>query len=400
MNWRTKLVLVLLSMHLSALSYAANELRVVYSYNEALIGVLMSGFSQEQKVAVKAEHLNVDDMKTKLLSMMELSPPDVIILPSDQVGLYSFANYSEIDPKIFKAKIPDNILKCGISDGKLYGAPLIQGNHLFLYYNKALVDVPARDWQTLAAQKSKFDAQNVSTIAWPYNEPYYLLPFMSAYGGWPLVDNNIQLNTPAAIDALKFYRDTRKIIHSPVCDLACTEILFKSGKLAYAIGGTWDINDFARSLGDKLGVSDIPKIGDKKLASPFSTYVVAFPEQGLTGEKRELLRKLLDYLQSPVVQRKLWDQFQAIPVEPSAYVYAKDKASGYMKKVLEVMADAKPIPAEQDMSLVWNAMNKGMLRFNEGSMDAEAAANYMQQLAERNVRALENSRQKPKKLAN
>lgn len=71
-----------------------------------------------------------------------------------------------------------------------------------------------------------------------------------------------------------------------------------------------------------------------------------------------------------------------------------------MKKVLELMADAKPIPAEQDMSLVWNAMNKGMIRFNEGAMDAEAAANYMQQLAERNVRALQNSQQKPKKLAN
>jgi hypothetical protein len=41
-----------------------------------------------------------------------------------------------------------------------------------------------------------------------------------------------------------------------------------------------------------------------------------------------------------------------------------------------------------------------MLRFNEGSQDAEAAANYMQQLAERNLRALANSRQNPKKLVN
>lgn len=36
-------------------------------------------------------------------------------------------------------------------------------------------------------------------------------------------------------------------------------------------------------------------------------------------------------------------------------------------------------------------MTKGMLRFNDGSQDAEAAANYMQQLAERNLRTLENS---------
>lgn len=42
-------------------------------------------------------------------------------------------------------------------------------------------------------------------------------------------------------------------------------------------------------------------------------------------------------------------------------------------------------------------MTKGMLRFNDGSQDTEAAANYMQQLAERNLRTLENSRPETQK---
>jgi maltose-binding protein MalE len=397
MNWRIKIFSVVLCMQFTAASQADN-LRVVYSYNKTLIDVLIKGFEQEQKIAVQAEHLNVEDMKTGLLSMMELSPPDVIILPSDQVGLYSFANYSEIEPKIFKTKFFEPVLKCGISDGKLYGVPLMQGNHLFLYYNKSLVDTPAQDWQTLRAQKSKFDAQRISTIAWPFNEPYYLLPFISAFGNWPLTDGTIQLNSSAMVDALKFYRETRLVIHSPSCDLGCTETLFKDGKLAYAIGGTWDLKDFAIALGDKLGVNALPKINGKKIVSPFSAYVMAFPNQGLSGEKRAQLIKFVDYLQSPAVQRKLWDQFQAIPVEPSAFVYARENASGYMKTVLELMADTKPISADQEMSSVWNAMSKGMVRYNDGLMEAEATAEYMQQLAERNVRAIKQSQQPAKKL--
>ena len=97
------------------------------------------------------------------------------------------------------------------------------------------------------------------------------------------------------------------------------------------------------------------------------------------------------------MQRKLWDQAQAIPVEPSAFKYAKDNASGYMKTVLELMADTKPIPAERNMSMVWNAMSKGMIRYNDGLLEAEATADYMQQLAERNARAVQNSQQSSKK---
>jgi hypothetical protein len=62
------------------------------------------------------------------------------------------------------------------------------------------------------------------------------------------------------------------------------------------------------------------------------------------------------------------------------------------------MADTKPISADQEMSSVWNAMSKGMVRYNDGLMEAEATAEYMQQLAERNVRAIKQSQQPAKKL--
>ncbi len=369
---------------------AEDELYVVYSFERDVMAELFKRFAEAEGVNVKADYATEDVMKSTLMVIMEKRPPDVLMMPADQVGLYSLAHYSEIDHSVFKANIAKRALDCGVSDGKLYGEPLFQGNHLFLYYNKRFVKEPAKDWAAMLAQKKEFDSKKITTIVWPFNEPYYLLPFLSAYGGWPLVDGNVQLNTPAMVAALDYYHglQTQKLINPP-CDLACTGDLFKARKAAYVLGGIWDAHRFHDALGEDLGVTAMPLVEGKKMLSPFSTYIMAFPNDGMQSSKREALIKLVNYFQSTAIQKELWDRVGTIPVEAAAFEYAQSNATPYLKSMLDLMIDTKPIPADQAMTYLWDAMRKGMLRNQVNALDAAGAALYMQNLAERHLVSLQ-----------
>lgn len=374
---------------------AQDEISVVYTYGRDAIGEVIQGFTKKTGIKVKAEFKEQNDLKAMMLALMELgTTPDVIIMPADHLGLHNFLNYSELDPSLFPAKIPERIWLGGFSDGKLHGAPLVQGNHLMLFYNKSLVPTPAADWDTMFAQKKELDTKGIATIAWSYDEVYWFLPFLVGHGGWPLNNGKIQLNTPTMAEALDFYKSlrTRQLPH-PNCSYQCGIDMFKAGKLAYTINGDWVGKEFHKALGENLGVADIPMAGTKKMIATFSTHVLAFPADSLNGAKRAKLLQLVNYMQSPEAQRQLWDLAGAIPVEDSALAYAEKNAQGYLKQELGLMGSTKPLPADKEVTFIWDAIGKGFLRHREGALDAYSAAKYMQQLAERHVRNAQRQEQ-------
>lgn len=156
--------------------------------------------------------------------------------------------------------------------------------------------------------------------------------------------------------------------------------------MAYTINGDWIGKEFHAALGEDLGVSAIPTADGRKMVPTFSSHVLSFPNQSLTGSKRAQLLKLANYLQSTAVQKHFWLAMGAIPVEQAAFEHAQKNARGYFKKTIELMAETKPLPADKEMTFIWDAMGKGFLRHREGALDGQAAAKYMQQLAERHIR--------------
>lgn len=368
-------------------AFADEGLHVMYTYRGSL-GSILSRYSASGQGKIREEFIDPDDIKSALLAAMDTDAmPDAVITPADHVGLYNFMGYSEIDPSVFKTDIPQHILDTAISDGKVYGVPIIQGNHLVLFYNKALVAEPARDWQTLLGQKPQLEAQGRQSIAWDYEEPFWFLPFLGAFGGWPLQDDKVELNTPAMVAALKFYKSFYdQGLSSYPCTYQCSVEAFKREELAYTINGEWEGRSFFMALGDKLGVSQLPLVGTKPMQAGFSTQVIAFPKNSLNGSKRAALIKLVDYLQSPATQKQLWQQTGAIPVEPSAFDYAQKNSTGYLNTIIVLMAEAKPLPADQAMSFIWHSIKSGLASHREGALDAEAAAAQMQYLVERHLR--------------
>jgi len=367
---------------------AQDEVTVLYTYSRNSFGTVLDGFSKKSGIKIKGEFKEQNDLKASMMTMMELgTTPDVIVMPADHLGLHAFINYSKVDRSLFPAKIADRIWAGGYSDGTLYGAPLVQGNHLMLFYNKSLVKAPATDWDTMFEQKKELDAKGIATIAWSYDEVYWFLPFLVGHGGWPLNNGKIELNTPAMAAALDFYKSLRtRQLPQPSCSYQCGVDLFKAGKMAYTINGDWIGKEFHLALGENLGVANLPMVDGNKLMPTFSTHVLAFPRDSLNGPKRDKLISLVNYLQSPEAQRQIWDLGGSIPVEDSAFAYAEQNSQGYLKQEFGLMVDTKPLPADKEITFIWDAIGKGFLRHREGALDAHSAAKYMQQLAERHVR--------------
>ncbi|WP_244904505.1 sugar ABC transporter substrate-binding protein [Cellvibrio mixtus] len=378
-------IAVLLS---AAVARADDDLTIIYTYAKDSLGAILTEFSKGESIPLKAEFKEQNELKSSIMGMMEQgTTPDAIIMPADHTGLHSFIRYSEINPADFPARVPPRVWASTYSDGKSYGVPLIQGNHLMLFYNKKLVAEPAADWEAMFAQRPALMAKGVAPIAWSFDEMYWFLPFLGAYGGWPLNDGKVQLNTPEMAAALDFYKQLRsRELPYPGCSYQCAVDLFKTGAVAYTINGDWIGKAFYEALGDDLGVSAIPAAEGRHMVPTFSSYVLSFPNQSLSGPKRARLLKLANYLQSTAVQKQFWLAMGAIPVEQAAFEQAQQNARGYLKKTIELMANTKPLPADKEMTFIWDAMGKGFLRHREGALNGPAAAKYMQQLAERHIR--------------
>lgn len=390
---RRALLLIVIALHFfyCQAAIAQDELRIVYAYGhehkKAVLGDILEEFGQHHSLKIHAEFLDQGDLKTSILRMKELNTlPDAIILPADHLGLHSFIRYSKVDPTWFQAKIPERIWSSGMSDGLIYGAPLVQGNHLMMYYNKSLVAQPAVNWDALSKQQAELTTKGIATIAWSYDEAFWFLPFLGAFGGWPLHDGKIELNTAAMIRALDLYESVfEKKLVSPLCSHQCIRDNFTSGKVAYIISGEWEGVDFYNKLGANLGVSAIPAAGDKKMISAFSTYVIAYPNNSLNGNKKSILVQLTDYLQSTTIQKRIWDEVGAIPVEANAFASAQQTGKEYLRNTLNLMQDTKPLPADAAMSFIWDPLQKGLLRHRDNLMSSTETAAYMQLLAERNI---------------
>lgn len=380
--------LLLVSLLFATNAMATETLKLVFTYENKKIADLIDQFEAESGISIDRLWKEQGDLKVSLLELIERgNAPDVVLIPSDHVGLYKPMGYSAISPADFSNDIPDELWLSATSDGTVYGAPVIQGNQLMLYYNRQLVSEPAATWTDLREQKASFDVPGAELIAWNFDEMYFFMPFFGAFGGWPIMEGQLTLGSDAMMQALDFYQQLRldKIV-DPNCDYNCAMNLFKNGKLAYTINGDWALDEFQNVLGNNLGIAKIPAIADDKPARPmFSTHVLAFPNKSYDGPKKQTLIQFVNYMQSPEVQKSLWQNMQVLPVETSAYAFALANTRDYQNELLQTLTYARSMPGDSAMTFAWSAMRKGYLRHKAGILSSRDAAYLMQELAEKQL---------------
>lgn len=375
------------TLMVTASSVSAIQIEFWHAHQSlAFVDQVVKDFTKATGHSVKVSPYTPGDVKAELLLGAQSGlMPDVMLVPSDFLGLYQELRLRPVDNGWNDPDTMPLARATTIVGRNQWGVPVIQGNHLMLFYNKALVAEPATSWAELIQQKPAVENKGARLIGWNYSEMFWFAGFLGAFDGWPMDGDQITLNTPAMVAALDYYKglSSQGVIEAS-CDYNCAQKAFNEGIFAYAINGDWALADSRRELGDKFGVTTLPTIGDRHMTPMNSTYVLAFPMVSEVPEKLPVLKAFSRFFQSAEQQYKIYQTAKLLPVNRTIFDKVMTNADEDTKVMLRQLEQTRPMPSSPAMVVAWQAMSKGFQRLMNGSSAADAAA-VMQDLADREL---------------
>jgi maltose-binding protein MalE len=341
-------------------------------------------FAEQHNVAIETTRIDPTELAPVLIkNTMDGSGPDVAFVPADLVGHYRELKLSPISEELQSPDVKPLFLDTAKLQTTLYGAPILGGNHLMMYYNKRYVDKPARNWDELFAQHEKFQKMEIKTIGWHYSEPFWFVGFVGAFGGWPITEGQITLDTRALKDALIFYKSLADWgVIDKDCDYSCGAQRFYNGEYAYAINGDWAYSDVEKALGKDFGVAMIPAVGDRVVTPMFATTALVFPNQSLEGKKAAILKAFMRFMQGAEVQEHWYKAAGRFPVHSDVFQQFLSTADDNRKQALAELEVARIMPNDPNMAYIWQGLRKGMARFLTGTIDVGNVTDVMQKFVD------------------
>ena len=365
--------------------YAAT-INLAHTMKHEHFNELLSALAEQSGLTVNSVLVDQKALKVRLVQNTSTSTStDVVIVPADHLGLDKYANYSVIPDSLIADTTDKRTLETAKLNNTLLGIPIIQGNHLLLFYNKQFVKQPIENWQDIYRIQSSLP-EKVKLVTWSFMEMYWFIPFLSAFNGDLIVDNHVQLNTPAMQSALKFVWDLNKQnLVDRQCDYTCSNNAFKAQQAAFTIDGAWALKTYEEALGNNLGIQQLPKLNGEYMQPYYSTFVLAFPNDGLNGVNKDNLIKFAKLVQAEKFQTMIWQKLQDIPVNTEVLNSLKSQQGTQLATLIEAMQFTKAMPSTASMIIVWEVLNKGFIRYGSGALTAEQAGLFMQGLAERSI---------------
>jgi len=182
--------------------------------------------------------------------------PDIFTAPNDNLGSEVRASTVAPEDALLQGKL-DGYTQAGINgvtvDGKIYAVPGI-AKAVGLFYNTSTIPNPPKttdDLMALVKSGKKFGFVN--------NGGYYMWGFWSAFGG-TLTDSNGKCTATQGgfADALQYLTDLQTAGATIYTDEGKADTAFEQGQLDMLIEGPWELGDFEKALGSKLGVAPGP----------------------------------------------------------------------------------------------------------------------------------------------
>ncbi len=323
--------------------------------------------------------------------------PDLVYGPSDQVGPFSVLEIIKPLDEFLPGEDWSRFLPAAIDtlNGHKWALPDQVGNHLNLLYNTEMVSEPPEtfdQWVDIAKKATRGEGKTeVYGLAFEFNEPFWLVPFMTAYGGWVMDANHRPtLDTPATVKALTFIRSLRdrdRVVPRE-CDYQLMDTLFKNRQAAMIINGPWSFRDYQKA-GVPFALARIPR------ATPGGPW--AAPMVGSKGysvsvnldKGREgAIRDLLAYLTSTEVSARFGTELGILPSVEAAYEKPEIKNDPILQASLAEWKVGRQMPVVPEMRVIWDAMRPNMQSVMNGSKSPEQAARDMQAAAVEKIAAM------------
>ncbi len=358
-------------------------------------------------IQVIRQHYENEELRTKFLrSSVTGDGADIVYGPNDIAGVFATAGVIQPVDGLIKAELFNpKALELTKLDGKTWGVPLSEGNHLLMYYNKDLVKSLPTNTKDLIAQAKAFtnEKQNKFGLVFFQSEPFWFAGFQSGFGGSLLTvqgkDVKVNIDTPETQKALQFLvdlKDKEKIIPKE-CNYDCAKAMFLSGNALFHINGDWELSTYAEKFGDKLGIAALPIISETgKPIAPLLGGLFLYVNASTKDKKLEATQKFITFLTSKQVQLRIANKLNKIPSTLEARGDASVQANAILNAAMTAAATTSPMPPQVEIRAAWDGMRIMIQRALSGKETVAQAVKTGQKAADE---ALKGIQQKPAKKA-
>ncbi|MBP7795316.1 MAG: extracellular solute-binding protein [Elusimicrobiales bacterium] len=343
-------------------------------------------------------HYQTEDLRQQFqAASLAGVPPDIIISPSDTAGIYAISGFILPLDKVFDFNLYNKpVVEAITLDNKIWGIPISNGNHLMLMFNKKFIkEAPKTTDELFKFCDNNLKKYNLDyCLAFDGGEPFWLMPWLGGFGGWPLDNNKPTLNTPEMKRTLQFYHDLKfkyKYI-PPECDYNCMDSLFKEGKVPFIINGDWAISSYSEQFKENFGIGLIPEISEThRYPTPMISgryFLLSSPISSNT-EKFEIVKEFVKFYTNKENQIKQFKELKRLPALKEASMSKEVLSDPIAKVSMEQILKGKPMPMAYEMRAVWDTVRnyQGLVMTNKMSIDE--ATFKMQKEVERKIKEMD-----------
>jgi len=391
---KTYLFPVLLAALAACARPAADDARtlVVWEQEDAQVAPYIDSVFEAFKklpenagVEIVRTHYQPEDLRQQFqAASLAGVPPDLLLGPSDTAGLYAVSGFIIPLEGLFDfSKFNAPVVEAISLDGHVWGVPVSNGNHLLMFYNKKFVKAAPKTTDELFAfcggEARKYKLS--SCVAFDMGEPFWLMPWLGAFGGWPMDGKTPTLDTKPMRDTLAFYLDlkyNRKFVPME-CDYNCMDSLFKENKAAFIINGDWAISGYQKHFGKDFGLAVIPQLSATgRWPSPMVSGKYFTVSSGLKPEKLALAKRLVEFYTSRENQVKQYKELTRLPALKAAGRAPEITSDDISRISLEQILKGRPMPMSTEMRAVWDSARNYMGLATTKKLSIEDAVKRMQ----------------------
>lgn len=347
-------------------------------------------------IKIERTHYKTEDLRSNYQNaVMANSGPDIVYGPNDNIGVFATGKLIQpLDnflPKDFLDTLDQNALSSSSFDGKLWAVPDIMGNNLGLVVNNKLVKTPPKTWNDIIEFAKTFNDGSKYALVFNQNEPYWFVPFLGAYDGKVFDDkNNPTLDTPAMVNALRFYQDIKykyKLIPKE-SDYDTASNMFKEGKAAMLINGAWSWKEY-KDAGMDITIVPIPQIDGAGLPKPYygsKGYSVSPAVKDKA--KKDAIIAFFRYLLSKDVNLEYATASSQLPTNKEALNDPSIKDNPLFKASSDLVKVGTPMPIIPEMRAVWDAIRPSQEALMNNQVTPEKAAKDIQAKAIEGIKTM------------
>ncbi|MCX5790821.1 MAG: extracellular solute-binding protein [Elusimicrobia bacterium] len=343
-------------------------------------------------IQIVRTHYQTEDLRSQFqAASLAGVPPDLLLGPSDTAGLYAVSGFiMPLDGEFDFSRYNKPVVEAITLDGHTWGVPVSNGNHLMMFYNKKLSKAPPKTTDELfsfcagPAKQLKLEY----CLAFDMGEPFWMMPWLGAFGGWPMEGKKPTLDTQAMRDTVNFYLDLKygKKFVPMECDYNCMDALFKESKTAFIINGDWAISGYQKHFGKDFGLCIIPKLSKTGLfPSPMVSGKYFMVSAGATPEKLAMLKRLLGFYTSKENQVRQYQVLTRLPALKAAGSAPEITSDEVSRISLDQILKGRPMPMATEMRAVWDSARNYLGMATTRKLDVDTAVRKMQENADKKI---------------